>query len=52
MILGFIQKLEMFSRCLEHKYGSKYVEVKKNKGHNVPDWHRNFLSVRVVTEHF
>ena len=31
MILGFIQKLEMFSKCLEHKYGSKYVQVKKIK---------------------
>ena len=31
MILGFIQKLEMFFKCLEHKYGSKYVQVKKIK---------------------
>ena len=29
MIIGFIQKLEMFSKCLVHKYGSKYVQVKK-----------------------
>ena len=29
MILGFIQKLEMFSKCVEHKYGSKYVQVTK-----------------------
>ena len=31
MIIGFIQKLEMFSKCLVHKYGSKYVQVKKMK---------------------
>ena len=29
MILGFIQKLEMFSEYLLHKYVSKYVQVKK-----------------------
>ena len=29
MILGFIQKLEMFSKYLLHKYVSKYVQVKK-----------------------
>ena len=29
MIIGFIQKLEMFSKCLVHMYGSKYVQVKK-----------------------
>ena len=29
MIIGFIQKLEMFSKCLVHKYGSKYVQAKK-----------------------
>ena len=29
MIIGFMQKLEMFSKCLVHKYGSKYVQVKK-----------------------
>ena len=29
MIIGFIQKLEMFSKCLLYKYGSKYVQVKK-----------------------
>ena len=28
MIIGFIQKLEMFSKCLVHKYGSKYVQAK------------------------
>ena len=28
MIIGFIQKLKMFSKCLVHKYGSKYVQVK------------------------
>ena len=29
MIIGFIQKLEMFSKYLMHKYGSKYLQVKK-----------------------
>ena len=29
MILGFIQKLEMFSKYLLQKYVSKYVQVKK-----------------------
>ena len=29
MIIGFIQKLEMFAKCFVHKYGSKYVQVKK-----------------------
>ena len=29
MIIGFIERLEMFSKCLVHKYGSKYVQVKK-----------------------
>ena len=29
MSIGFIQKLEIFSKCLVHKYGSKYVKVKK-----------------------
>ena len=29
MIIGFIQKFEMFSYYLVHKYGSKYVQVKK-----------------------
>ena len=29
MIFGFIQKLEKFSKCLVHKYGSKYDQVKK-----------------------
>ena len=28
MIIGFIQKLEMFSKCLVHKHDSKYVQVK------------------------
>ena len=28
MIIGFIQELEMFTKCLVHKYGSKYVQVK------------------------
>ena len=32
MIIGFIQKLEIFSKCLVHKYGSKYVQVKKMLG--------------------
>ena len=29
MIIGFIQKLEMFSKCLVHKYGSNYDQGKK-----------------------
>ena len=29
MIIGYIQKLEMFSKCLVHEHGSKYVQVKK-----------------------
>ena len=29
MIIGFIQKMEIFAKCLVHKYGSKYVQVKK-----------------------
>ena len=29
IIIDFIQKLEMFSKCSVHKYGSKYVQVKK-----------------------
>ena len=29
MIFGFIQKLEMFSKYLLHKYVSKYDQVKK-----------------------